>query len=135
MRGLEDGSDEAVEVLLEQQRVVEPEPPDSGRRDAGGDQVADGLVEGRRLADAARPEHELEPVRVVVVQPLPEQLGQGTLDLTRQGWRHLAGTLPGVLLVEDALQVFWLRPPNSQLCGLLMRLPITIRARERTTCV
>jgi len=50
---------------LEQERVVEAHPPDAARVNPVVDQMADGLVERRCLADTARPEDELIAVRIV----------------------------------------------------------------------
>jgi hypothetical protein len=83
--------------------VVKSEPPDSRGSDVGRYQVANGLVERGGLPDTARPENQLESMRIVVMQTLPEELGQGPFDRTRQGGRHLACPLPRVLFVEDPL--------------------------------
>jgi len=81
--------------------------------------VANGLVERRGLPNTARAEDELEPMGIVVVQASPEQLGQWTFDRARQGWRDLTRSLPGVLFLEDPLQVLRLGSPDQRLLLLV----------------
>ncbi len=94
--------------------MVQSKPPDPVRADAGVDEVPNRLVKRRGLTDAARTEHELETVRVVAVERLPQLLGQGPFYVSGECGRYDTGPLPRVLLVEHTLQVFWVGVASSQ---------------------
>ncbi len=84
-----------------------------GPGDAGVDEVPNRLVERRGLTDAARTEHELETVRVVAVERLPQLLGQGPFYVSGECGGYDTSPLPRVLLVEHTLQVFWSGSPGG----------------------
>jgi hypothetical protein len=88
--------------------------------------VANGLVERRGLSNTAGAVDELESMGIVVMQASPEQLGQRTFDRASQGWRDLTRPLPGVLFLEDPLQVFRLRSPDNQRLFLLVSVTRSI---------
>jgi hypothetical protein len=94
--------------------VVKAEPPDPFRGYLDVNEMSDGLVERCRLADTSRPENELEAMRLIKVEGLPELSRQRAFDPTCERGRHGACPVPWVLLVEHALQIFRLRSPGSQ---------------------
>ena len=105
--------DQGPQVQLQQQRMIEPQPPDAARRDARAEQPAHRLVEAGGLPDPARPEHELEPARVRGLQTSGEERREAPFDRRRPGRRHFAVAVPGVLLDEDLRVVSDARRPGA----------------------
>ena len=116
-----DDGEQDSEVELQQQRMIESEPPDARRLDTRTEQTAHRLVEAGRLAYPARPQHELEPAEIRGLEGLGEEWREPPFDRRGPGGRHFAVVMPWVLLDEDLRVVS---------CGGRPRAPTATRRRS-----